>query len=156
MAPGGRSSSPSPAPPGGGKTASSLPPERARQVVRVVGPRGALSIPRDLEEAEASGRMAGAFPSPAADVFPGKVSRKKMAWGMEETGVGGLKAGILHFPLVPTWQPVPHVPCDPFHDISISMHHRTTAKRCGLFRDLQETTAVRIWGVDTFSQEPWP
>jgi hypothetical protein len=34
--------------------------------------------------------MAGAFPSPAADVFPGKVSGKKMAWGMEETGVGGL------------------------------------------------------------------
>jgi hypothetical protein len=32
--------------------------------VRTVGPRGALSIPRDLEEAEASGRMAGAFPSP--------------------------------------------------------------------------------------------
>jgi hypothetical protein len=55
-----------------------------------VGPRGALSIPRDLEEAEASGRMAGAFPSPAADVVPGKVSGKRMARGMEETGVAGL------------------------------------------------------------------
>jgi hypothetical protein len=67
---------------------SSLPPGmRARSLV---GPRGALSIPRDLEEAEASGRMAGAFPSPAADVVPGKVSGKRMARGMEETGVAGL------------------------------------------------------------------
>jgi hypothetical protein len=71
------------------QTPSSLPSGvRARSLV---GPRGALSIPRDLEEAEASGRMAGAFPSPAADVVPGKVSGKRMARGMEETGVGGLR-----------------------------------------------------------------
>jgi hypothetical protein len=66
------------------QTPSSLPPGRALQVVgaakvRVVGPRGALSIPWDLEEAEASMRMAGDFPSLAAYVFPRKVSGKRMA-----------------------------------------------------------------------------
>jgi hypothetical protein len=87
----------------------SLPGVRARSLgaakVRTVGPRGALSIPRDLEEAEASGRTAQGMEETGADIFPGKVSGKRMARGMEETSAGGLTPPLAPFLLVPARAP---------------------------------------------------
>jgi hypothetical protein len=65
----------------------------AGATVHVVGPAEgwqSLSIPSNMKEPEAHGRMTGVFPSPAVAAFPGKSSGKRMARGIQETGVDGL------------------------------------------------------------------
>jgi hypothetical protein len=56
----------------------------AGAAVHVVGPAEgwqSLSIPSNMKEPEAHGRMTGVFPSPAVAAFPGKSSGKRMARG---------------------------------------------------------------------------
>jgi hypothetical protein len=68
-------------------------------VVHVVGPTEgwrSLSIPSNTKEPEAHMRMAGVFPSPAATAFPGKSSGKRMAQGIQETGVDGIRPYLSH------------------------------------------------------------